>query len=220
MASWIVHLRIADELAYGFSFDHEKFIVGNIAPDSGEIMNDGTYQPSKEITHWKTNQNNRSIQPDDFYKEYLITCKTDNRPFYLGYFCHLITDLNWINKIIAKTKRKLGVDFAKPRLQHKVQSGWYALDMLYLRQHNNMNAFKILNNIKSFDNVYLDYFSKNAVTNKIRQICDFYNNNTVSPDRKFEYLTMDEVDEFVFNTTDIIRSRVRAFYDDSPAYSI
>ena len=42
IASWIIHLRIADGLKNDIKdIDIEKFIVGNIAPDCGKWSDDG-----------------------------------------------------------------------------------------------------------------------------------------------------------------------------------
>ena len=55
MASWMVHLRVADKL-----LDHLKgitqteFVVGNIAPDSGVPNKDGTaFKPDSSISHFR-----------------------------------------------------------------------------------------------------------------------------------------------------------------------
>ena len=44
MASWMVHLRIADELLKHISnIDETAFVMGNIAPDSGVPNEDWQY---------------------------------------------------------------------------------------------------------------------------------------------------------------------------------
>lgn len=48
MATWIAHLRIAEDLlSYGFELAIEPFLVGNIAPDSGISDGDGDGCPIK-----------------------------------------------------------------------------------------------------------------------------------------------------------------------------
>lgn len=75
MASWMVHLRVADLLldqwdssseqpkaqlkdqlkAQRYELDETAFVVGNIAPDSGVPTEDGrAYIPNKTISHFKT----------------------------------------------------------------------------------------------------------------------------------------------------------------------
>lgn len=76
--------------------------------------------------------------------------------------------------------------------------------MLYLKNNHEMPAFKTLNKIDSFDNVYLNYFQRDAIIQKIKQICNFYNNSSVDPVREYKYLTMDDVDIFISGAVDII----------------
>ena len=56
MASWIVHLRIADKLLNEiFNLSSTEFVVGNIAPDSGIPNGDwSVFTPSGDISHFKT----------------------------------------------------------------------------------------------------------------------------------------------------------------------
>ena len=62
MASWIVHLRIADKLLERFPFDEASFVVGSIAPDCGRQNPDGlTYTPSKAVSHCTPDGTNASI---------------------------------------------------------------------------------------------------------------------------------------------------------------
>ena len=53
MASWMVHLRVADKLLSRIRFlDPVAFVVGNIAPDSGVPNEDwSAFMPSTKISH-------------------------------------------------------------------------------------------------------------------------------------------------------------------------
>lgn len=55
MASWMIHLRIADKLLDGLSnIEITEFIMGNIAPDSGVPNEDwSVFTPSVDISHFK-----------------------------------------------------------------------------------------------------------------------------------------------------------------------
>jgi len=165
MASWLVHLRIADELADEFNVNLTEFVIGNLAPDSGEILNDGSYQPPAKVTHWKTSTSNRFIQPDDFYKEYLSSCKNSDKSFYLGYFSHLITDYYWHKRLLELCDNYCW-DRHDSKYRHMIYSLNYNVDMLYLRQHPEMRALNVLMRTNEFENTYLDYFGKDAIINK------------------------------------------------------
>ena len=56
MASWMVHLRIADEILKRMEgLDETAFVIGNIAPDSGVPNEDWSkYFPPKNVSHFKT----------------------------------------------------------------------------------------------------------------------------------------------------------------------
>ena len=55
MASWIIHLRIADQLLNRISgITAEEFIMGNIAPDSGVPNEDWSrFTPSTAVSHFR-----------------------------------------------------------------------------------------------------------------------------------------------------------------------
>ena len=71
MASWMVHLRIADKLLSKIRFlDPVSFIVGNIAPDSGVPNEDwSAFTPSTKISHFKTGKHNKA-EPEAFAMKY------------------------------------------------------------------------------------------------------------------------------------------------------
>ena len=56
MASWMVHLRIADRLLDQFpDLSPIEFIVGNIAPDSGVPNEDwSAFSPPTSVSHFKS----------------------------------------------------------------------------------------------------------------------------------------------------------------------
>ena len=56
MASWMVHLRIADKLLESLPVTAPvEFIVGNLAPDSGVPNEDwSAFSPPTKISHFKS----------------------------------------------------------------------------------------------------------------------------------------------------------------------
>ena len=71
MASWMVHLRIADELlGHSDNIDETAFVMGNIAPDSGVPSEDWTeYHPPKAISHFKSKPDDETYFDIDAYCE-------------------------------------------------------------------------------------------------------------------------------------------------------
>ncbi|WP_248403576.1 hypothetical protein [Butyrivibrio fibrisolvens] len=62
MASWMVHLRIADELLTRIKgLNEETFILGNIAPDSGVPNKDwSSFTPPGNVTHYRDNDEDKT----------------------------------------------------------------------------------------------------------------------------------------------------------------
>ena len=56
MASWIIHLRVAQGVYRQLGLKYiDEFILGNIAPDSGVPSADGSgYQPDAEVSHFRS----------------------------------------------------------------------------------------------------------------------------------------------------------------------
>ena len=73
MASWMVHLRIADEILKRMEgLDETAFVIGNIAPDSGVPNEDWSkYFPPKNVSHFKTRLDDELFfDVDEFKKQY------------------------------------------------------------------------------------------------------------------------------------------------------
>lgn len=71
MATWIVHLRVADKIASIFKdFNYDKFILGNLAPDSGVINKNGKgFIPDGKLSHFQEiDTDEKVVHPDLFYK--------------------------------------------------------------------------------------------------------------------------------------------------------
>ena len=128
MASWMVHLRVADRLLDRLEGIREKeFIMGNIAPDSGVPNADWTaYAPPTEVSHFKTYLGDRAVKIDveSYLQQYFTVEKRkkyspEQYSFYLGYLIHLLTDLEWIARVynpsIARYQEAHGADSYKDR---------------------------------------------------------------------------------------------------------
>lgn len=63
MASWMIHLRIADRLLDQIpGLDETAFVIGNIAPDSGVPNADwSAYSPPKDVSHYKVRRGSESF---------------------------------------------------------------------------------------------------------------------------------------------------------------
>lgn len=211
MASWMVHLRIADKLLDKIpGLSPVEFIVGNIAPDSGVPNADWSeFFPPTKVSHFKWN--GTIAEPDSFASKYWTREKRsgyDHREyaFFLGYLTHLLTDVAWINEIYAPSK----VKFADLRAAEgenfiwKLKEDWYDLDYKYLRDHPGFRAFRVYLGAVGFQNEFMEEFRADAFDNRRCYITDFYLQGKEGLDREYPYLTEAEMDAFTDRTAEAI----------------
>ena len=211
MASWMVHLRIADELLPRLKhIDETAFIVGNMAPDSGVPNADWSeFHPPSRQTHFKTKTERGSfIDVDRFCGEYLNDeairgYDTKAYSFFLGYYSHLLTDIRWTKTVYAALLREHPEEYAadKSRLVQTAKEDWYDLDFLYLEQNPAFRAFRTYENAAPIVNTFMDMFSEDAFENRRQYICGFYHSDEHGAlHRAYRYLTPERADAFVKET--------------------
>ena len=225
MASWMVHLRIADELLKHISnIDETAFVMGNIAPDSGVPSEDWKeYYPPKQVSHFKTKNGDEIFFDLDAYcnkyfnenliKEYSLK----EFSFFLGYYVHLLTDVQWTKTVYIDlvTSHPQEVSEDKNKLIWAAKGDWYDLDFLYLEQHPDFKAFSIYENAVNYDNSFMDLFSKDAFENRRQYICGFYHSdNHGELHREYTYLTPEQADQFVITTVQWIIERENKYFSN------
>ncbi len=212
MASWMIHLRIADELLLCLDgIDETAFVMGNIAPDSGVPNSDWTeFHPPKTITHfYKRTETGKIIDVSFFCERYfnqslIRTYSIQEYSFFLGYYLHLLTDIRWTEMIISKLKKDYAKAYSenKSKLIEAAKEDWYDLDFLYLTTHPNCKAFSLYENAVGFDNIFMDIFSRDAFDNRRAYICGFYHSEEHGElYREYRYLTQEQADAFVMDTS-------------------
>lgn len=208
MASWIVHLRIADKLLDKISnLSPTAFVVGNIAPDSGVPNKDwSAFTPSGDISHFKTTDNEgfKDIHINEYVEKFFTDeqrkkYSSKENSFYLGYLVHLLTDMMWSKSIVRPSKDKFKHLHDKDRNEWiwTLKKDWYDLDFLYIKKNPNFRAFSIYKNALDFHNNYMDFFSEDAFENKRKYILNFYSEERENLDREYLYLSETEMDIFV-----------------------
>ena len=221
MASWLVHLRIADALIDKIAeIDKTAFVIGNTAPDSGVPNADWTsYTPPKSVSHYYVMQEDgktKKINVDAFCaeyfsKEHINSYSTQEYSFFLGYFVHLLTDVAWTEKILAPSKEKHADEYArnKSAFFEKLKEDWYDLDYRYLKEHPNFRAFHIYEQAIGFTNDYMKEFSDDAFDNRRKYVCEFYHSDEHGElYREYPYLTPQQADHFVKETVDCLYCKI------------
>ena len=211
MASWMVHLRVADKLLDKINgLKETEFIVGNIAPDSGAPSADwSTFTPNKTVSHFmcKCDNGKLKINSDEYKNRYLKSRHTiEEYSFHLGYFSHLLTDILWKNIIIKASVDKDHEAYSNDPngTVWKWKKDWYDLDFLFIRENPEFRAFKIFEQAKGFKNDYLDIFSEDAFDNRREYITGFYRAKRENLDREYPYLTKNQMDDFTDEAVNFI----------------
>lgn len=209
MASWIVHMRIAEKLIGQIpNLDVGQFAIGNIAPDSGVPDEKWeNFTPPPKITHFTVGDRADNFLHTDaiFYRNYVQNVDPDREPgvyaLHLGYFFHLIIDNLWRKEIGLPTMQRWKAEFAADKdFIWEVKRDWYGLDFIYLRDHPECLFWKTF--IKAGEPQHrLEFLPAGAVERNVAYIQQYY--QTIDDEvrhrysRPYIYLSKTEMDDFV-----------------------
>lgn len=222
MASWMIHLRIADKmLEYLEGIAETEFVVGNIAPDSGVPNEDwSAFFPPTNISHFKENASDSklTISIERFVNTYFTrelqeSYSVEQYSFYLGYLTHLLTDIEWAEHIYEASRAKWKDDFEKegPGFIWTLKKDWYDLDFLYLKKHPDFRAFQIYDNAVDFKNEFMDIFAEDAFENRRQYITGFYLKGRENLEREHTYLTEAQAEAFVKQTVEKLVAKIQEY---------
>ncbi|MBQ7358496.1 MAG: hypothetical protein IJW63_00150 [Lachnospiraceae bacterium] len=224
MASWMVHLRVAEKVFERMSelcvrsasegklaLLETEYVMGNIAPDSGVPSEDWTtFTPSTWVSHFSALDENglKKVDIDRFTREYLANEKMagyDERQlsFYLGYYNHLLTDMLWAEHVVnpSRLRDKENFEMNRAGTLWKWKKDWYDLDFLYLQKHPDFHAFHVYENAIGFKNEFIDFFAEDAFDNRRQYITGFYLAGREGLDREYPWLNEEQMDAFVDDAT-------------------
>ncbi|HEY5269159.1 MAG TPA: hypothetical protein VII97_02405 [Anaerolineales bacterium] len=212
MASWIVHLRIAENLLPLIGgLEAGKFAVGNIAPDSG-IPDEKweKFTPPPEVTHFGNFSGaHRELADMEFYRRHLLPLRgtADIAPVSLriGYFFHLITDNLWSEKIGVPTTQRFFDEFAADKdFIWEVKKDWYGLDFIYVRDHPDCLFWRVFLNARP-ETGELDFLPLEAIRQRVEYIQQYYQRSDEEVkkayNRPYIYLSGTDMDRFVDEST-------------------
>jgi hypothetical protein len=200
MATWMTHLRIADHILDRIGgLCAAEFLAGNIGPDCGEPNRDwSAFSPPREVSHWYGEGG--ATREEEFYDTYVAPRAEDGGrfSFYLGYYVHLLADIDWGRWVYYPKKELFAAEFdTKDSLVRAFKRDWYDIDHMFLHKNPGFRAFGIFSGITGFENIYLDYYSWDALQKQIDYISGFYRNHEGSLEHEYPYLNKAEMDAFV-----------------------
>lgn len=208
MASWIAHLRIAEILLERIAeLTAEPFALGSLAPDSGRP--DAAWRvftPPPSVTHFRSNGLGFVGCADlDFFRRYLLPLRGGADPiqlaFRLGYFCHLMTDTLWYERIDRPTKARWAAEFAADKdFIWEVKKDWYGLDYRHVRAHADCIYWKVLLPARP-EQGGLDFLVPESLEWSVAHIQAYYQEQGPRVEallsRPYIYLSQDQVDAFI-----------------------
>ena len=212
MATWLVHLRIAENLLQLVpELISAPFTAGNIAPDSG-IPDEKweNFNPPSQVTHFQVMRDGWNHSADlDFHRRYLLPLlggeDMETISFRLGYFCHLVTDNLWGIKIGKPTMDRWAEQFSVDKdFIWEVKKDWYGLDFRYLYDHPDYIFQRLFLTIQA-ETGGLDFLPLEAVKQRIEYIQQLYqhkdDDSRKKNQREYIYLSAAEMNSFVDETT-------------------
>lgn len=217
MASWMLHLRIADALLTRFpQLEPTQFVAGNLAPDSGRMNADRmSYTPTKQLSHWKKpKEQGGAIQDELFAQRYLhpLPNKPETCAFHLGYYAHLLTDQNFIATVFRPLRDKRIYELPDATsFSEALKKDWYQTDLRYFAQNPELRSYHILQTIRDFPNSYFDYFAADAFTKKLREIQKAYRLADLDPAYSFSYSSCKDMDDFVEREIELVGNKIAVF---------
>ena len=196
MATWVTHLRVSQRVLKNIShteIDETAYYVGSIAPDSGKMVDDFTYLPPKDVSHWKRENVSYEQRFEDNAQFYLTYGEKENdvkrRSFFLGYYVHILTDTIFVRDVIHPYMNGKGHDHWKANIT-EIRGGWYEIDFRFMDKHHDFYPLQLLKNVDEFPNTYLDYFDYDDITERVKNCIELYSSCQVHPNQRF--LTISE----------------------------
>ena len=200
MATWTVHLRIAQKFIDSFPFlDKKEFIAGSLAPDCGYKISERTFNPPPKVTHFSKTGMKNDCDYKEFANRYLLRAKNNKEhSFYLGYYIHLLTDILWSFIIYVPTYDMYGTDPNKnPEFIKKLRSDWSLMDAKYYCENSDFAALNILLSITQVDD-YIDFYESGQIMFQLKEIISYYERHKQNPPRKSpKFISKQKVDDFI-----------------------
>lgn len=220
MASIVMYLRIAEKLYnYIENITEVDFYMGFVAPCCS-LFNSSTnnFTPPIESTHFYTKDSLGNPNPEYFYKQYLKNnnLSKEEYSFYMGYYCHLITDILWEQEVFNPVYIVFGDVISSP-ITYSIRgknSVWQDIDLQFLKLNEDYRPYNVIKNNIKYDYKYIDLFNKKDMFKKLVRMINFYEANGRYLDFNCHDIIKRKVDNFVLTSYKKILGRLYRVWDD------
>lgn len=210
MATWLVHIRIADMLLNKFRLPRHDFLAGNIAPDCSFPDGNGGFDPPAAVTHWTKTGKKGDCDYAAFAEKMLPLARNEGeRALLLGCYSHLITDCLWVRDIVNPAKLRFPELYQtrQNEFYRLAKADWYDNDAAFLAANPDYPALLELAEIRGYDSSVFPYYGRDNIQIQIEYILGFYRSKSYDG-REFVYITTAQVDEFVLNAAGYIGEKL------------
>jgi hypothetical protein len=215
MATWIGHLRIAEQLLAAMpSLDEAAFTFGNLGPDSGVPNADWSeFDPPKQVTHFLRDGGGEDrIHDLEFYHDYLLPVSSRDNATYsyvLGYFIHLLCDNLWTRWVWRAAEEQFAEELAEKGIGYvwELKKDWYDLDLKYVRDNKDCLFWRVLM-LTPDPPSFLPFLPEPAVHHSLNHIRNFYSkpDPTHVLDRSYPFLNERMMSRYVDNAVAAVLS--------------
>ena len=199
MASYVIHIAVAQEINKALNKDKRKLLLGSIAPDLSKLIGE-----TKVKSHFLDSEHDLIPKLDRFlnqYQEYL------NDDFVLGYYIHLYTDYLWFKYFTPKFYKDNTLKLANG----KVIKATNDIKLNYLYKDYSILNNKVIEryniNIKDFniENIEITDIIKEINIKKIDILIE-KTKSFIKEDINEEpnVITIEKIEEFINETVDIV----------------
>lgn len=199
MGSLMMHYCIFNELSKNLEVNKNRFLMGMLSADICHLEKE-----PKNKSHFMSVDDNgiRFVNYHDFYEKYKSKF---NDCYFLGYFCHLVSDDIWHN---LRTTMEVNILQPKERNIAKVK---YLND---LRKLNSVivNNYSLENNIPNIDelevlnvmkSVEIDEININLLPQILTQASEYFEVKPQIFTSSLELFSVNEINEYINNSVDI-----------------
>lgn len=186
MANWITHSILADRIFGQYpDLDERAFCVGNVAPDCNILVGD-TLVPSRETTHFMDGEDKLSARYDLFYDTYLAGkpfCGKEERSFLLGYWAHLIADVEYLR--LCRDRAHLQRVFSSVRKDPRISNRVAGEEETFLTLIRKFGKDRVFADIVQMENEYLKIRPDGSYNRILRHLEYFPSYLDIFPENHF-----------------------------------